>query len=150
MLDINCDNGLADSMNKKMTMYQQQFFKMVKEKIGIDAIYFLRDAEGIPKIPLVYFAAIDNYNQKKIAELYRLAWNLGEAPLLFVVTPEQLLIYNNYVAPQRVNGDIDDQDALIEMIDLANTLETQRQLLKYHRLNFETGEYWRPAMKSQP
>lgn len=71
MLDINCDNGLADSMNKKMTMYQQQFFKMVKEKIGIDAIYFLRDAEGIPKIPLVYFAAIDNYNQKKIAELYR-------------------------------------------------------------------------------
>ena len=42
------------------------------------------------------FAAIDNYNQKKIAELYRLAWNLGEAPLLFVVTPEQLLIYNNY------------------------------------------------------
>lgn len=143
MLDINCDNGLADSMNKKMTMYQQQFFKMVKEKIGIDAIYFLRDAEGIPKIPLVYFAAIDNYNQKKIAELYRLAWNLGEAPLLFVVTPEQLLIYNNYVAPQRVNGDIDDQDALIEMIDLANTLETQRQLLKYHRLNFETGEYWR-------
>ena len=143
MLDINCDNGLADSMNKKMTMYQQQFFKMVKEKIGIDAIYFLRDAEGIPKIPLVYFAVIDNYNQKKIAELYRLAWNLGEAPLLFVVTPEQLLIYNNYVAPQRVNGDIDDQDALIEMIDLANTLEAQRQLLKYHRLNFETGEYWR-------
>ena len=40
MLDINCDNGLADSMNKKMTMYQQQFFKMVKEKIDIDAIYF--------------------------------------------------------------------------------------------------------------
>ena len=26
---------------------------------------------------------------------------------------------------------------------MANTLEAQRQLLKYHRLNFETGEYWR-------
>ena len=53
-----------------------------------------------------------------------------------MVTPEQLLIYNNYVAPQRVNGDIDDQDALIEMIDLANTLEAQRQLLKISSFEF--------------
>ncbi len=52
----------------------------------------MRDAEGMPKIPLIYFAAMDTYNQVHVAELHRLAWNLGEAPLLFIVTPDLLLI----------------------------------------------------------
>ena len=60
---------------------------------------FLRDADGIPKTPLIYFAAMDSYDSNTIAEFHRLAWNLGEAPLLFVVTPDLLLVYNNYMAP---------------------------------------------------
>ena len=36
--------------------------------------------------------ANDTYNQVHVAELHRLAWNLGEAPLLFIVTPDLLLI----------------------------------------------------------
>lgn len=99
-LDVNVNNGLVNEQFEGASIYQQQFFNMAKEKLGIDAIYFLRDAEGIPKIPLIYFAAIDTYNQAYIAEIHRLAWNLGEAPLLFIVTPNLLLIYNNYTTLQ--------------------------------------------------
>lgn len=143
-LDMNDQNGLVDSRTSNMTIYQQQIFNMVQEKIGINAVYFLRDTEGKPKIPLVYFAAMDHYDTSSIAELHRLAWNLGDAPLLFVVTPENLLIYNNYTPPRRdENGNLDITAGLIQTLNSLNSIETQRQLLQYHRIQLETGEFWR-------
>ena len=142
-LDINYDNGLTDTTVTNMTVYQKQFFDMVQEKLGIDAVYFLRDADGTPKTPLIYFSAMDSYDSNIVAELHRMAWNLGEAPLLFVVTPELLLIYNNYEAPQKRDGTIDATIGLLDTINLVNTLEAERQLMQYHRLKLETGEFWR-------
>ena len=92
-LDIDESNGLATMHNtREMTNYQTQFFLQAKEKIGVDAVYFLRDADGVAQIPTIYFSSLNEYNSQAIAELHRLAWNMGEAPLLFVVTPDQLLI----------------------------------------------------------
>lgn len=143
-LDMNYENGLTDSTSKSMSAYQEQIYKMVNEKLGVNAIYFLRNADGIPQIPLIYFAAIDRYDADTIAELHRLAWNLGDAPLLFVVTPENLLIYNNYAAPKRTaDGKLDVNAGLVDTIEAINTLESERQLLQYHRLKLETGEFWR-------
>lgn len=142
-LDIDYKNGLTDSHTPNMTVYQKHFFNVAKEKLKIDAIYFLRDSDGEPKIPLIYFTALDKYDPKKIADLHRLAWNLGEAPLLFIVTPEHLLIYNNYEAPSKKGGRLDPEIGLIKTIQLVNDLETKRQLEQYSRIRLETGEYWR-------
>ena len=100
-LDINSSTGLAteDSL-QSMSPFQRLFYTQVHEKIGIDAVYFLRDANGIAKVPLIYFSVIQKYDAKQVAELHRLSWNLGEAPLLFVVTPDEILIYNNYESYQ--------------------------------------------------
>jgi hypothetical protein len=81
-LDMNFQNGLASNECENLTTFQHFFFSQVKEKIGVDAVFFLRDSEGVPKIPLIYFSAMDIYDAHKIAELHRLAWNTGEAPLL--------------------------------------------------------------------
>ena len=53
-LDINSSTGLAtkDSL-QNMTPFQRLFYTQVHEKIGIDAVYFLRDANGIAKVPLM-------------------------------------------------------------------------------------------------
>ncbi|MBD5503768.1 MAG: hypothetical protein HDR09_08520 [Lachnospiraceae bacterium] len=145
LLDMDENNGLATTSNiDKMTNYQNQFFMQAKEKIGIDAVYFLRDTEGIAKIPTIYFSYLEEYNSQAIAELHRLAWNMGEAPLLFVVTPDQLLIYNNYELPTKNDGLLDPNAGLIEMIKLVTDLETQRiELQQYNRTMLESGEYWR-------
>ena len=46
---------------------------------------------------------------------------LGETPLLFVVTPDEILIYNNYKAPQSVDGrDLDPTVGIIETLSLAD------------------------------
>lgn len=148
-LDINSSTGLAteDSL-QSMTPFQRLFYTQVHEKIGIDAVYFLRDANGIAKVPLIYFSVIQKYDAKQVAELHRLSWNLGEAPLLFVVTPDEILIYNNYETPQAVeNGNLDPTAGIIETLNLTNGLASQRLALqKYHRSLLESGEYWRQSM----
>ena len=148
-LDINSSTGLAteDSL-QSMSPFQRLFYTQVHEKIGIDAVFFLRDANGIAKVPLIYFSVIQKYDAKQVAELHRLSWNLGEAPLLFVVTPDEILIYNNYEAPQTVeDGNLDPTAGIIETLSLANGLASQRLALqKYHRSMLESGEYWRQSM----
>lgn len=145
-LDINSNTGLAteDSL-PAMSPFQRLFYTQVHEKLGIDAVYFLRDANGIAKIPLIYFSAIQKYDATKVAELHRLSWNLGEAPLLFVVTPDEVLIYNNYEAPQALEaGNLDPTAGIIETLSLTDGLASQRLALqKYHRSVLESGEYWR-------
>lgn len=147
-LDINSTTGLAteDSL-QSMTPFQRLFYTQVHEKIGIDAVYFLRDVNGIAKVPLIYFSVIQKYDAKQVAELHRLSWNLGEAPLLFVVTPDEILIYNNYETPKAVdNGNLDPTAGVIETLHLTNGLASQRLALqKYHRSLFESGEYWRKS-----
>lgn len=145
-LDINSSTGLAteDSL-QSMSPFQRLFYTQVHEKIGIDAVYFLRDANGIAKVPLIYFSVIQEYDAKQVAELHRLSWNLGEAPLLFVVTPDEILIYNNYETPQTVeHGNLDPAAGIIETLNLSGGLASQRIVLqKYHRSLLESGEYWR-------
>ena len=130
------------------TFTPHPFYTQVHEKIGIDAVYFLRDANGIAKVPLIYFSVIQKYDAKQVAELHRLSWNLGDAPLLFVVTPDEILIYNNYEAPQAVeNGNLDPTAGIIETLNLTDGLASQRLALqKYHRSLLESGEYWRQSM----
>lgn len=145
-LDISSSTGLAteDSL-QSMSPFQRLFYTQVHEKIGIDAVYFLRDANGNAKVPLIYFSVIQKYDAKQVAELHRLSWNLGEAPLLFVVTPDEILIYNNYAAPQAVeDGNLDPTAGIIETLSLISGLASQRiALQKYHRSLLESGEYWR-------
>lgn len=148
-LDINSNTGLASEDNlRSMSPFQRLVYTQVHEKIGIDAVYFLRDANGIAKVPLIYFSSIQKYDANEVAELHRLAWNLGEAPLLFVVTPDEILIYNNYAAPRTVkDGNLDPTAGIIETLSLTDGLAAQRLALqKYHRSLLETGEYWRRSM----
>jgi len=143
LMDINEDNGLVDNTHMPKTPYQYYFFNHVKEKMNIDSIYFLRMPGGEARIPLIYFTAMDTYNSEKIAELHKLAWNLGEAPFLFIVLPDQLIVYNNFENPRLKDGKLDESIGIIESIKIVKNLEIARQkLFKYHRINLESGEFW--------
>lgn len=146
-LNINNNNGLAtEEAIDNMTTYQRLLFSQAKEKIGADAVYFLRDADGIAKIPLIYFSMMDTYSAEATAKMHCLSWNMGEAPLLFVVTPTELKIFNNYKSPRNLNGSLDPTAGLIETISLITDLEIQRQKLSpYNRSLLESGEYWRQS-----
>ena len=145
-LDMDHTNGLVDDTNSRISAFQRYFFTQVREKLKINAVYFLRDTDGTPKIPMIYFSAMDAYDSGKIADLHRLAWNMGEAPLLFVVLPDQILVYDNYTPPtsRNENGEYDNSIGLFTQIEKVSDLESQRQeLLRFHRAQIETGELWK-------
>lgn len=146
-LDIDDKTGLASENNvESLSAFQKLFYEQARSKIGVDAVYFLRDEEGVAKIPLIYFSMLEDDNTAKAAQLHRLPWNMGEAPLLFIVTPTELKIYNNYQTPQKKDGTLDPEAGLIDTISLITDLETQRQkLAPYNRMLLESGEYWRRA-----
>lgn len=142
-LDMDSTNGLVENESEALTGYQRHFYETVKGRLGINAVYFMRVNGEAAKIPVIYFRLIESYDTNIIAELHQMAWNLGEAPLLFVVTPEELLIFNNYVIPQYSNNVLDPEAALIEKLSFANEIEFERQIQFYKRINIESGEYWR-------
>ena len=51
-LDMDHTNGLIDDTNASTSAFQRYFFAQVKEKLKINAVYFLRDTDGTPKIPM--------------------------------------------------------------------------------------------------
>lgn len=145
-LDLSANTGLITKDDPRdISSFQSHVFTHAREKLGIDAVYFLRDANGVPRVPLIYFSLMQSCDTNEIASLHRLAWNLGEAPLLFVVTPSDLLIYNNYEAPRtRKNGALDPKAGMIEALTLADGLAAQRAALEnYRRSLLESGECWR-------
>ena len=53
-LDIDDKTGLASENNvESLSAFQKLFYEQARSKIGVDAVYFLRDEEGVAKIPLV-------------------------------------------------------------------------------------------------
>ena len=85
---------------------------------------------------------MDTYDSGKITELHRLSWNTSEAPLLFIVIPDQILIFDNYCIPDKNPQNLQ-LKGLIEKILLIEDFNEQDKLRKYHRLQFEVGNFWK-------
>lgn len=136
--------ALIDGNNQLQSNYQREIFKMVQDKLGINSIYFMNSpGTSDAKIPMIYFSALDSYDAQKISEIHRLAWNMSKAPLLFIVLPDELIIFNNYEIP---TNDIKklNSNAILDHIKLIDGLESARQKLsKYHIYKLESGEFWK-------
>ena len=44
-LDMDYSNGLVDSHGECLSTFQNYFFSQAKEKLKIDAVFFLRDSD---------------------------------------------------------------------------------------------------------
>ena len=75
-----------------------------------DAIY---EIGGIPQI---YFKGLNEPSSEQFAQIHRFAWNRGDAPLLWVITPSHVRVYNAYSRPT----DGDDEKHLIDLLEDIN------------------------------
>ena len=142
-LDLTKENGLVEIDSDIDDEFQRYILKQAKEKLDIDAIFFLKPEIG-PSIPLIYFRKLESRDSHKIAELHQLIWNMGQAPLLFVVLPDVVLIYNAYEPPKKLDdGELDCQAGLIEELEIYVEAEAEiKERMKYHRSELMTGSYW--------
>jgi len=112
-----------------------KYYAAIKE-LKVSAIYELSGS------PCIYFKHFDQVepNPKDLADLHKLAWNNGFAPLLWVITPTTVRLYNCFSKPN-----LEDQtDSKKHLIELFETFDQGLQKLKEnaHRLQFESGAFW--------
>jgi type I restriction-modification system DNA methylase subunit len=104
------------------------------EQINATAIYELSGS------PCIYFTQLNEPNPRELAKLHKLSWNHGLAPMLWVITPDEVLLYNSYSQP-REQDEIDPNRNLIERF--ATTKSGLKDMNKYaSRLQIESGEFW--------
>ncbi len=146
-LDYTQKNGLVKSDSDAENEFQKYILKHANEKLGADAVFFLRLKTG-QSIPLVYFHKLESRDYDEIAELHKRAWNMGQAPLLYIILPEVVLIYSAYKPPRISNGQLDPKAGFIEELELF--VEAKKEIdkqEKYHSSELLTGSYWQKHSK---
>ena len=119
----------------------QQLEKRIKysavidpEQINATAVFELSGS------PCIYFTQLDQSDPdpRKLANLHRLCWNHGLAPMLWVVTPTSVRLYNCYSAPTEDNPNSN-------LIKIFKHTEAGLKQLNEHasRLQLESGEFWK-------
>ena len=135
--------GLVTSAEDTEDPFQKYIFSFAKDKLDVDAIFFY-SSDTVPSVPFIYFKKFESEDPQKIAELHKLVWNMGQAPLLFIILPSKVLIYNSYKAPKIDNSGLDFRAGLIEELQIFIDVEKERRArLKYESLELLTGNYWK-------
>lgn len=120
----------------------QQLEKRIKyhaviNQLNATAIYELSGS------PCIYFTQLSEADPepRKLAELHKLAWNNGLAPILWVITPTKVLLYNCYSQPKQE----DENNPENHLVKLFKITEAGLKELKAKasRLQFESGEFWK-------
>ena len=91
--------------------------------------------------PCIYFTQLAQSEPDPIelARLHKLSWNHGLAPMLWVVTPTNVRLYNCYSKPTQASNP--DEHNLIKIFE--DTELSLKQLNEHaSRLQIESGEFW--------
>jgi len=134
--------GLITSENDTQDAHEKYIFEYARGKLNLDAIFFYNSNSG-PSVPFIYFKKFETEDHQAIAELHKLVWNMGQAPLLFIILPTKVLIYNAYAPPKIERGNLDVYAGFIEEIRLFVTVDREiKKLSKYRSSELLTGNYW--------
>lgn len=112
------------------------------QKIGAEAVFVQHTPQLGTCVPLIYFKRLEEPDPVKIAEAHKLAWNLGQAPLLLIVLPGEIRAYSAFEAPRlnRETNKLDETAGLIEKIELAQ--KSYLKLAQFKREELLSGRFW--------
>ena len=107
------------------------------EGLGATAIFELSES------PCIYFKYLEDAtpSDEHLTDIHRLAWNHGLAPMLWVVTPTTVQIYNCYSRPTSTSPQEHQRHLLRVFRNVACDLEALNRFAG--RLEYETGRFWR-------
>lgn len=108
---------------------------------GIDSAYFVQN------IPVAYFSRLSDADPDRLKQLHQDVWNHSKAPLLYVILPQEIRIYNGYARPAKTVEEFARGDSLLhhlkQLTDAEIAWQTIRdQLVWYDRLHLDTGAFW--------
>ncbi len=104
--------------------------------------------------PVVYFSQFEEVDTAALAQLYRSVWSQGKAPLLYVISRQDILVFNGYDGPpprdnpdEILSNDEAHRHRLLHHLQSLYDIETARQeiadkLRYYRRISLDTGAFW--------
>src|SRR2546421_4872220 len=104
--------------------------------------------------PVVYFSQFEEVDTAALAQLYRSVWSQGKAPLLYVISRQDILVFNGYDGPpsrdnpdEILSNDEAHRHRLLHHLQSLYDIETARQeiidkLRNYRRILLDTGAFW--------
>src|SRR5947209_3552381 len=104
--------------------------------------------------PVVYFSQLEEVDTAALAQLYRSVWSQGKAPLLYVISRQDILVFNGYDGPpsrdnpdEILSNDEAHRHRLLHYLQSLYNIETARQeiadkLKYYRRILLDTGAFW--------
>ncbi len=107
---------------------------------GLRQAFELLELDGVfcsEQTPLVYFKEVDAIGSGQALRLHRRFWNHGTAPILVVVTPDQVHVYSGMARPQPV------EESMAGPRCLVDTLERAADELQHFLVAVESGAYFR-------
>src|SRR2546429_6346765 len=90
----------------------------------IESAYFVQD------VPVVYFSQLSDTNPDRLWELYRSVWSQSKVPLLYVILPQEIRIYNGYAQPAKTPEELSGSDRLLQNLQQLVSVETARQEIR--------------------
>ena len=90
----------------------------------------------------VYFKYVDELDAAPVAEWQREVWNRGFAPLLWLVSPDRIELYNGFGSPRLPSDAATNRLATFRRLDE----ELARLDALAGRLAMETGQFWREKL----
>ena len=115
------------------------------------AIPNVNAALSLQNSPVVYFSRFSKLDLTEIQRLHKNVWSQSKAPLLFVILPHEIRIYNGYEpTPIEPNEEFDTPNRLLRhLTELTDYLTAQREIKEklvdtnhYERVYLETGAFW--------
>lgn len=105
--------------------------------------------------PVVYFSQFEEIDTADLAQLYRSVWSQGKAPLLYVISRQDILVFNGYDGPpsrdnpdEILSNDEAHRHRLLHHLQSLYDIETARQKIAdqlsrdYRRILLDTGAFW--------
>jgi hypothetical protein len=110
-------------------------------------IPYVENAYFIQDVPVVYFSQLNDADPNSLWELHRRVWNQSKIPLLYVILPQEIRVYNGYAEPAQMPEELDSEDRLLSRLAHLVNIEYARQEIninfsRYRRIYLETGVFW--------
>jgi len=136
--ELEYDTGLMEELDQARSPVQRQLFSEAQRLISdIDALYFSGDA------PVIYFRRLIEFDEDRIKKLHQRIWNQNRVPLLYVITPGELRIYDCFRDPARPESEfkLDAENRLIKCFDMARRVLEGFE--EFSRPQIDSGAFWK-------
>ena len=138
-LDFLDDQGLVTVDTPDVGHGRAYVWQEISGKLQLDAAYFHGN------VPVVYFKELQTADDDYLRDLHLSLWNHNRAPLLIVVLPQEVRVYNCFAPPVRDTGRLMPENrALLQAVQqVTDVLALRRDLSEYRRREIISGRFAR-------